>query len=289
MRGATIAGLTLGAGALAVAAGRRRFDALVEREVRSLFSTAIVAVGPEDLRARQETLPEPIRRYLHLAVREGAPAITTARLRHDGSFRTKPGQRWLPIEGEQYFTAAAPGFVWHARVRPAPLLWIEARDSLLSGRGNMLVKLESALPIARARGAEIDQGASLRWLAECAWFPYAFAGDAIRWDPLDGRSARASLRSEGLPASAVLEVDEEGRLVRLHAERYYDAGGGKAVLTPWTGRYAEYRDVDGFRVPTSVEVAWELEGGAFGYARFRVTTLEYNVARRFRVQHPDGP
>jgi hypothetical protein len=58
-------------------------------------------------------------------------------------------------------------------------------------------------------------------------------------------------------------------------------GGGKAVLTPWTGRYGDYREIDGFRVPTSVEVAWELEQGAFSYARFRVTALEFNVGERF--------
>src|SRR3972149_6454784 len=33
------------------------------------------------------------------------------------------------------------------------------------------------------RSAEIDQGASLRWLAECVCFPYGFVGDSIQWEP----------------------------------------------------------------------------------------------------------
>jgi hypothetical protein len=142
----------------------------------------------------------------------------------------------------------------------------------------MLVKLESTFRLVDAGGAQIDQGASLRWLAECAWFPYAFVGDAIEWQGIDARSARATLRSGGLPVTEVVEVDEEGKLVRLYAERYRDIGGGKAVLTLWTGRYEDYREFSGFRIPTSVEVSWELEQGTFSYARFRVTTLEYNVA-----------
>ncbi len=193
----------------------------------------------------------------------------------------KPNGRWLPIEGEEYFTVATPGFVWHAVVRPAPLVWIEARDRLLSGRGNMLVKLCSTLTIADAGGPEIDQGANLRWLAEAAWFPYAFAGDPIQWEPIDTRSARVTLLQEGLPVSAIVEVDEEGKLVRLRADRYRDAGGGRAALTLWTGLYGDYRDFNGTRVPSSVEVAWDLEEGAFSYARFQVTALEYNVAARF--------
>lgn len=175
-------------------------------------------------------LPEPVRRYLRFTVREGTRAIRTARLQHDGFFRTKPDQRWLPIDGEQYFTTAAPDFVWHATVRPLPLTWIEAHDCLVGGRGNMLVKLESIFPMADAAGPEIGKGASLHWLAESAWFPYALVGDAISWEPIDTRSARATIRNGGLPVSAVFEIDAEGRLARLHAERYCDIGGTGFVV-----------------------------------------------------------
>jgi hypothetical protein len=139
----------------------------------------------------------------------------------------------------------------------------------------MLVKAASIVPIADAGGAEIDQGASLRWLAECAWFPYAFVGEHVQWEPVDSRSARVTLRQDSLLVSAVVHFGQDGRLERLRAERYRDIGDGKAVLTPWIGRYLEYRDFNGFRVPSSVEVAWELPEGVFSYARFRVTALEY--------------
>src|SRR3990172_7691540 len=94
---------------------------------------------------------------------------------------------------------------------PAPLVWIEARDCLLSGRREMLIKVYSLFTIAEARSAEIDQAARLRWLAECVWFPYGFVGKAIQWDPIDERSARATLRQDGLPVSAVVEIDDEGK------------------------------------------------------------------------------
>ena len=261
--------------------GRHRFRGRVTADVATLFSNAGVNIGSDQLNARWDALPEPVRRYLRYAIREGAPAIRTARLKHDGLFRTTPEQRWFPIEGEQYFTVARPGFVWKASIRAVPFLWIEARDRLVSGRGNMLVKLVSTIPIADAVGAEIDQGSSLRWLAECAWFPYAFVGDQVQWEPIDTYLARAKLRGDGLPVSALVEVDDDGKLTRLRADRYRDVGGGKAVLTPWTGRYSDYREFNGFRVPSSVEVTWELEKNPFSYVRFRVTLLEYNVADRF--------
>ena len=261
--------------------GRGRSRSRVSVEISTLFSGTATSIGPEQLAARYHGLPEPVRRYLHYAISAKAPAIQTARLKHDGFFRTKPTQKWLAIRGEEYFTVAVPGFVWNATVRPAPLVWIEARDLLRSGHGNMLVKINSAITIADAKGPELDQGASLRWLAEAIWFPYAFVGDQVRWEAIDDHFARATLIQPGLPMGATFEIDNEGQLTKMWSDRYRDLGKGQSVLTPWVAECSEYRTFSGFRVPTAVDVAWEIDQQRFSYARFRVTTLEYNVADRF--------
>ena len=80
---------------------------------------------------------------------------------------------------------------------------------------------------------------------------------------------------------AIFDVDADGRIVGLHADRYRDVGGGRSVLTPWSGRYSNYVEYDGFRVPSSVEVAWDLETGPFCYARFAIAALEYNMVGPF--------
>jgi hypothetical protein len=158
------------------------------------------------------------------------------------------------------------------------MAWIDARDRLHDQRGNTLVKLESPFTIANACGFEIDQGASLRWLAEAVWFPYAFVGDAIRWQLVRGEAARATLVQEGALVAATVEFDAEGRMLPVRGERYRDVGGGKPVRTPWVGRCSGYREFGRFRVPAHVEVAWVLDDVEFAYARFDVTAIEYNVA-----------
>jgi uncharacterized protein DUF6544 len=168
--------------------------------------------------------------------------------------------------------------VWSASISLGPLTWIDARDQLHDRRGNMLVKLESLFTIADACGPEIDQGASLRWLAEAIWFPYAFVGDAIRWELVSGEEARATLVQEGAPVAATVEFDADGRMLLIRGERYRDVGGGKSVLTPWVGRCSGYREFGRFRVPAHIEVAWVLDNAEFAYARFDVTAIEYNVA-----------
>lgn len=263
---------------LAPLAGRLLFRRRVARDITSLLSTTMSSVGPQQMAGRWDSLPEPVRRYLRFAIEDGAPATRTVRLEHGGIFRPNPEQRWLPIRGVEYFIAATPGFVWRASISPAPLAWIDACDRLHNRRGNMLVKLESLFTIANARGPEIDQGASLRWLAEAVWFPYAFAGDAIRWEPLGEEAARATLVLEGAPVAATVEFDAEGRMSLIRGERYRDVGGGTPVLTPWVGRCGQYRKFGSFRVPAHVEVAWVVDGVEVAYARFDVTAIEYNVA-----------
>lgn len=265
-----------------VAIKHRQFRTLVAGDVRALFAETQTSAGPHQMRARWDGLPDPVRKHLRYAIAPDAPAIRTARLKHGGTFRTAPDQRWSPIEGAEYFSTATPGFVWIARLRTASFLWIQARDRLIAGRGSMLVELLSAIAIADGSGPEIDQGSALRWLAESVWFPYALVADGVEWEPIDARSARATLRQEGLPVRAIFDVDADGRISQLHAERYRDVGGGRAVLTSWTGRYGDYVEFAGFRVPSSVEVTWNLPKGPFTYARFRITTLEYNVTDTFQ-------
>jgi hypothetical protein len=155
------------------------------------------------------------------------------RLTHGGLFRTKPNQRWQKIKGEEYFPIATPEFIWSASIHPAPLLSIMARDQLQCGRGNILVKINSVFTIADASGAEIDQGASLRWLAEAIWFPYAFVGDRIHWEEIDGHSARATLVQPDASVSTVFEFDEVGRITAMRANRYRDLGKERSALTAW--------------------------------------------------------
>lgn len=263
--------------AIVVFVGWRRFRTLVGSDVSALLSSPAPPVGPNALAARETMLPEPVRRYLCYAIPAGAPAIRTVHLRHDGFFRLKPNSPWLPIHGEQYFTVGRPGFVWNATVRMKPFFWIQARDRLYEGRGNMLVKVGSTFTVADASGPEIDQGSSLRWLAETAWFPYALVSEAVHWDALDANSARATLVQDGLPVVATFEFDDEGKPKLLRASRYFANGDEPARLLPWYGRYLEYREFGGFRVPSYAEVSWQLREGEFSYARFRVTDIQYNV------------
>ncbi len=52
----------------------------------------------------------------------------------------------------------------------------------MNGKGNMLIKMMSTIPIGNSSGEEMDQGAMMRFLAEIVWLPSAALNDYIQWD-----------------------------------------------------------------------------------------------------------
>jgi len=238
---------------------------------QELFARARGAPSQAITEAKLARLPEPVRAYLRYARVVGRKMIQAVRLRQIGLFRMRPDQKWQPITAEQYFTTDPPGFVWHGTIRPIPFVSVSAVDSFSGGHGDLLIKLMSLVTLAHERGPEIDQGEFLRYLAEIAWFPTAWLSDAIRWEAVDGQSARVTLAGREITASASLSFDPDGRLTGLNARRYYQKN-----LENWSGRYSEYREFHGLLIPTLAEVTWNLDSGDFCYFRGEIIEIEYD-------------
>lgn len=224
-------------------------------------------------------LPEPVRRYLSYAQVVGKEAIRTVRLKQQGFMRMRPGQKWLPMVAEQFVTTTPPAFLWHTRIRPFPFVSISASDRFTEGHGSMRIKLLSFIPMGNAQGPEMDVGELQRYLLEMAWYPTAWLSNAIEWQAIDANSVKATIHQQGVMASGVLHVNEQGQLIRLTADRYREEHG-HYQLAPWTVDSGEYQEADGIRIPTSSEVTWHLASGDFTWFRFKFTEIEYNQSGR---------
>ena len=220
-------------------------------------------------------LPEVMQRYLSYAGVVGKEPIRTVRLKQQGFMRQEQGQKWLPLVAEQYFTTTPPAFLWHASIRPFPLVSISATDQFSDGHGNMLIKLWSFITVGNARGPEMDQGELQRYLAEMVWFPTAWLTDATEWQAMDDHSVKATMHEQDVTASMALHVNEQGQLTHLKAERYMEEHGHYR-LEPWSGQCNEYQEVDGMRIPTEIEITWHLASGDFTWFRCKITEIEYN-------------
>ena len=257
--------------------GSRRFAGLVRADIESLIAGAGL---PRDGVVTEEMLgelPEPARRYLRYAGVVGRPFVGTVRLTQIGQIQVAAGQPWFPLHAEQHFSIQPPGFVWQAVVPAEALPLLRAKDSFLRGSGRMLITAAGLVPLVDATGPEFDQGEMVRFLSELMWFPTAFLGENVTFEPVDEGSVRVSLTHAGRSVSGTIFVDDEGKVTRFEADRNYPGEGGEPSLQRWSAPVDEYGEFNGLRVPVRVRAVWNLPSGDLEYIRIRITQLRYNA------------
>lgn len=251
-----------------------RFNQNVKKEVTVFFSN--VADTEEIIqKAHLKKLPFSVQNWLESSQVIGKERIVTVRLKQKASMRLKEEQSWMPVAVEQYFKIDDPGFIWKARIKAAPLVHIVGRDKYYKGKGNMLIKVQSLLTVADAKGKEMDQGTLIRYLAETVWFPTAALSSYITWEEIDANSAKATMSYGGVTASGIFKFNEKGEVINFVAERYGEFDG-QYKLETWSVLMKDYQEFSGIRIPTAGEVIWKLKTGDFNWYNFEVTEIEYN-------------
>jgi hypothetical protein len=129
----------------------------------------------------------------------------------------------------------------------------------------MTIRLGSMVPVVDASGPEMDDASLLRHLSEMPWFPSAFLRANVAWEAIDDAHVRVTLADGDRRATGVLEIDAEGRLVAVRAERHAMVGTG-FELRPWTAPTHAYGEFEGLRLPVRGAAVWGLPDG---------TELEY--------------
>ncbi|MEL7564238.1 MAG: DUF6544 family protein [Dehalobacterium sp.] len=251
------------------------FHKRVDKEVSELFKNGIKDKKEIVSKADLEGLPLCVQKWLESSQVIGKQKVRTVRLKQKGLIRIREGQSWMPTEAEQYFTIDKPGFIWQAKIKAAPFLYIVGRDKYYEGKGNMLIKLLSLISVADARGKELDQGALLRYLAETMWFPSAALSNYIKLEEIDSNSAKATMSYGGVTASGIFLFNEKYEIISFVAQRYMEINQ-KYSLETWFPVVKEYKDFNGYRLPSKAEVIWKLKTGDFKWYQLEIIDIEYN-------------
>jgi hypothetical protein len=120
----------------------------------------------------------------------------------------------------------------------------------------------------------------MRFFAEAAWYPTALLpSQGVRWEAGDDRSAHATLTEGEISITLLFAFDEEGLIDTVRAEARGRTVGDEVVPTPWQGRFWNYEERGGMRVPLDGEVAWLLPEGEKPYWRGHITEIDYRFAR----------
>ncbi|MCV6595388.1 MAG: hypothetical protein OIF48_20760 [Silicimonas sp.] len=226
-------------------------------------------------------LPDPARRYFLFAIKEGTPLHRVAEITMHGQFGLgdKDRPNYMPMQAEQVL-AAPEGFVWKM-AGGSGAMRISGSDS----GGWTRFWLAGLIPVARAGGTADHRLSSFgRCVSEAVfWTPAAvLPGPGIHWTAVDSNTARLTIEHQGLQQSIDLSVAEDGRPIRVVLQRWSNANAdGVYRFQPFGGELSEFREFDGFRLPTHVEA-----GNHFGTEDY----IPFFVAEVTRVRFaPQAP
>lgn len=265
------------AGILFIDVSGDKFKEKVQREVRQIKEGASSAPVQRFTLSQLRGLPTPVQSYFRHVLKDNREYIRTVSLKQTGEFRTKESDPWVPLVADQYYGTNSPSFIWHARLKPTPYTWIEARDVYHNGIGFMEGKLLSAFPLMFDSGKEMEVSSLARYLTEAPWYPTSLLpGKHLEWKGIDAHSAKAVINYSGYSVSAIFTFGDSGEISKVTTEdRYRNINGNKERLS-WTARYKNYQELNGVRIPLEVDSEWNLPKGAFQYAKLRVTEIRYN-------------
>jgi Family of unknown function (DUF6920) len=277
-----IAVLTLSAGvAAAVTYGAFLWESGT-RELRARLESARVPMEPRVVDFREfDGLPAPVQRFFRSVLKDGQPMVAGVTVRHGGTFNLgETTDRWKRFTSHQRVVTRRPGFDWDARIAMMPGLQVRVHDAYVSGEGILHATLFGLFSLVNLRGTgDVAEGELMRFFAEAAWYPTALLpSQGVRWEPVDDRSARGTLTMGTITLTMLFTFGQQGLLDTVRAEARGRMVGGTVVPTPWEGRFWNYDDRAGMRVPLDSEVAWLLPDGAKPYWRGRITELVYEFA-----------
>jgi hypothetical protein len=272
------------AGAFALAATYASFHwAAGTRELRARLDAGRTALRPPIVDFRElEALPGCVQRYFRNVLKDGQAMLAGVSVQHTGSMNmSEAAQHWKPFTSDQLVVTQRPGFDWNARVVMLPGVIVRVHDAYVSGEGILHAALFGLISVASLRGrAEVAEGELVRFFAEAAWYPTALLpSQGVRWEAVDERSARATLIEGALQQTLLFTFDEQGLIETVLAEARGKLVGGKMVSAPWRGRFWNYVERNGMRVPLDGEVAWLSADNETPYWRGHIVDIEYRFAR----------
>lgn len=253
------------------------------RVLRDGLTTARVSIEPKVIDFSElEGLPAPVQRYFRLALKEGMPMVTGARVHHRGTFNMgQTTDQWKPFRSDQMVVTNRPGFDWDGRISMLPGLTVRVHDAYVAGEGTLHAAVLGLFTVADLRGGrEIAEGELMRFFAEAAWYPTALLpSQGVTWEAVSSNSARASLVDGAIRITMLFSFNKDGVIESVRADARGRTVGSRTIPTPWEGRFWNYQIRQYMYVPQDGEAAWILPEGAKPYWRGNLTAISYEFAQ----------
>lgn len=224
-------------------------------------------------------LPKPVEQYFRNVLFDGQKFISSARFRQIGELKVdSKAKRWSQFEASYFVSQSPIAFIWDAKIEISPVFHVRVTDYFLNGIGAGNVSLMSAITVGSDEdNPELNSGALYRYLAEAVWHPTALLPQSgVKWEPVDENTAIARLTKFGISISLEFRFNDLGEITGIYTKDRFGKFGDKYVKYPWEGRFRNYREFNGVKIPTEGEVGWHLPEGWWLFWKGKIVSAEFN-------------
>jgi hypothetical protein len=224
-----------------------------------------------------QNLPQAIQKYIRYTGCIGNDKVRNFRAEFKGRIRSKPSDTFMPLNSVQY------NFFYE----PKRLFYITAKKMGIPVRGihiyaerkaRMLIKILGLFTVTDAKGTEMDQSETVTVFNDmCFMAPASLTDKKITWKEIDNKSIIAKFKNGNIEISATLYFDENGGLANFISNDRYETTDGRTYRNyPWLTPVTEYRDINGYRLPSAAKLIYRYPEEDFCYGEFNLVNIEYN-------------
>jgi hypothetical protein len=223
-------------------------------------------------------LPEIVKKYLYYSHCIGKPKVNNFYVAFNGRIRSENTENtWMKFKAEQYSFIGEQTRLFYIT---AYKMGIPAGGlhCYKNGEATMKIKMLGLFTIVDAKGDTMNRSETVTLFNDmCCMAPAALISPAIRWKELTDTTVEANFTNDKYSISAILSFSKEGRLVDFISNDRFEIKGKTAKLFPWSTPISEYKEYNGYYLPSKANLNYQHPEGLFCYGQFEIIDIQYNV------------
>lgn len=219
-------------------------------------------------------LPVAVQNYMMYTGVIGKPSVYNMKVDFDIQMRAR-GRDWFEMKAEQhsFFDQKERFFYLDAKVKGLPT---KGYHRYKDDTSSMKIKLLSAIPIVNKDGEEMFEAETVTMFNDmCLMAPASLTDERIEWQTIDDLTVKAIFTNQGVSITALLYFNEKGQLVNFISDDRWDINAMRQYR--FSTPVSEYREFNGYKLPSYGEAIWHYPEGEFVYGKFTMKNIQYNV------------
>lgn len=219
-------------------------------------------------------LPEIVKKYLAYTNVINKPKVKNFRAVFCGNMRSR-GKDFFEFTSEQYNFFDNPARLFFMKGKMFGLT-VPGYHKYIDAKASMNIKLFGLIPIIKVDGEVMDKAETVTLFNDmCLIAPATLIDKNIDWEQINDTTVTAHYKNKGIKISATLIFNNNGRLINFISLDRTDINDMKQY--PFSTPIYEYKNFNGFNLPSKADAVWNYPDGEFVYGTFDLLEVHYNI------------